>query len=167
MKLFKFKKKKNKDVIKTFIDKWKEFDTQRHEAQVDMSFALEKIIKNDSLRRLVVQELVKEGFRKVEDGGLVLNKQEVTKYVELETLSIESLESYVNNSKITAKLELMNWIIKLFEHNKELLPFEHQFYELFKNDLKDFEKLTETQQETLKKVYSVVFEEINFNLTER
>lgn len=166
MKLFKFKKK-NKDVIKTFIDKWKEFDTQRHEAQVDMSFALEKIIKNDSLRRLVVQELVKDGFRKVEDGGLVLNKQEVTKYVELETLSIESLEEYVNYSKITAKLELMKWIIKLFEHNKELYSYEHQFYELFLNDLKDFEKLTETQQETLKKVYANVFEEINFNLIER
>ena len=166
MKLFKFKKK-NKDVIKTFIDKWKEFDTQRHEAQVDMSFALEKIIKNDSLRRLVVQELVKDGFRKVDDGGLVLNKQEVTKYVELETLSIESLEEYVNYSKITAKLELMRWIIKLFEHNKELYPYEHQFYELFQNDFKDFAKLIETQQETLKKVYADVFEEINFNLTER
>lgn len=166
MKLFKFKKK-NKDVVKSFIDKWKEFDIQRHEAQVDMSFALENIIKNDSLRRLVVQELVKDGFRKVEDGGLVLSKQEVTKYVELEMLSIESLESYVNNSKITAKLELMKWIVKLFEHNKELLPFEHQFYELFQSDLKDFEKLTETQRDSLKKVYSVVFEEINFNLTER
>lgn len=162
MKLFKFKKK-NKDVIKTFIDKWKEFDTQRHEAQVDMSFALEKIVKNDSLRRLIVQELVKDGFRKVEDGGLVLNKQEVTKYVELETLSIESLEEYVNYSKISAKLELMKWIIKLFEHNKDLYPYEHQFYELFQNDLKDFAKLTETQQETLKKVYANVFEEINLN----
>lgn len=164
MKLF--KKKKNKDVIKTFIEKWKDFEKQKSDAYVAMGFDLDRIIQNDSLKRMVVSYLVGNGWRKTEDGGLVLSKEEVYKYAELKSLSVENLENYVKYYEIVAKLELVKVLLNYINSNSALMETRNDFIEVFKENLKDNEKLTEEQIKGLEERYSEVYEEINFNLND-
>lgn len=162
MKIFKkLKKKKNKDVIKSFIEKWKNFEEQKHDAYVEMGFDLAKIIQNDSLKRMVVSDLVGKGWRKTEDGGLVLSKEEVYKYAELKSLSVENLENYVKYYEIVAKLELVKVLLNYINSNSSLMETRNDFIEVFKENLKDNEKLTEEQIKGLEERYSEVYEEIN------
>ena len=154
------KKKKNKDVIKSFVEKWKDFEEQKHEAYVELGFDLTKIIQNDSLRRIVISHLIKEGWRKVEEGGLTLKKAEVYKYAGLKSLNVESLENYVKYYETFAKLELIKAIVALIDSKSELIPIKQDFLEIFKINLKDEGLLSKEQLTALRERFPEVLEEI-------
>ena len=152
---------KNNNVINSFISKWKDFEEQKHDAYVEMGFDLVKVIQNESLKRMVVSNLVGKGWRKTEDGGLVLSKEEVYKYAELKSLTVESLENYVKYYEIVAKLELIKVLLNYINSNNALMETRNDFIEVFKENLKDDEELTEEQIKSLEGRYSEVYEEIN------